>query len=76
MFERNVGGLDRTLRAVGAVLALVVAALAWQFDADSASLVAVLVAAGLGFNALTGFCWGNKLFGIDTCTPGESSTED
>jgi len=76
MFERNVGGLDRQLRAVGAGLSLVVALVAWQFDAQTASLVALLVAAGLGFNAVTGFCWGNKLLGIDTCSRARSSSEE
>jgi hypothetical protein len=68
MFEQNVGGRDRQLRAVGAVVALLGAVLAWSAGEQAIGLVALLVAAGLGFNAVTGFCWGNKLLGIDSCS--------
>lgn len=67
MIERNVGGWDRRLRAVGAVLALIVAAAATLRGRTALALVSGLVAVGLGVNAATGFCMGNKLLGIDTC---------
>jgi hypothetical protein len=75
MLERNVGGRDRQLRAGGALLALVGAGLAWGLNEQSLVLVGLFVALGLGFNAITGFCWGNKLLGIDSCSRPSSSEE-
>jgi hypothetical protein len=65
--ERNVGGVDRRLRAVGAVVALAVAAWALPTGRARVGVAAGLVGAGLLFNALTGFCGLNALLGIDTC---------
>lgn len=75
MLERNVGGRDRQLRAGGAIIALVGAGLAWGLNEHALGLVALFVAAGLGFNAVTGFCWGNWLLGIDSCSRPPSSEE-
>lgn len=67
MIERNVGGWDRRLRAGGAALALGLAAGAALRGLPTVALFAALVGAGLGFNAATGFCLGNKLLGVNTC---------
>lgn len=68
MVERNVGGWDRRLRGVGAVGALLAAG--WLATAGNAAgaTMAGVVAAGLGFNAVTGFCGANRLLGVDTCS--------
>lgn len=67
MVERNVGGWDRRLRGVGALVALGVAGVAGSQGLTTVALVAGVVAIGLAFNAVTGFCLGNKLLGVDTC---------
>lgn len=71
MIEKNVGGVDRTVRAVGAV-ALAVAGVAAVLGAlpllGWVGGVALLAgSAGLTFNVLTQRCLGNHLLGIDTC---------
>lgn len=67
MIEQNVGGLDRKLRAGGAVVALIGAVLLATQGATTIAFVAGVVGVGLGFNAVTGICLGNKLLGINTC---------
>lgn len=68
--ERNVGGLDRTLRGVGAVALLLVgfAAVA-VFGVPGLALagMAWLGAAGLAFNYVTGYCGVNAMLGRNTC---------
>lgn len=67
MFNRNVGGRDRQLRAIGAGVAFVAAVMLTLEGSTAAALVAGMVGAGLGVNAATGFCLGNKLLGVNTC---------
>lgn len=67
MIEQNVGGIDRKLRAVGAVVALIAAVVLATQGATTIALVAGLVGAGLGVNAVTGICLGNTLLGVNTC---------
>jgi hypothetical protein len=71
MLPKNVGGLDRKVRAVGAVVlaAVGVAALLGALPLLGwVGGVALLVgSAGLTFNVLTQRCLGNHLLGIDTC---------
>jgi hypothetical protein len=66
--RRNVGGIDRLVRAVLAVGLL--AAGGWALLAGQQLLAAVglLAGAGFAFNAATGFCVANHLLGIDTCS--------
>ena len=65
---RNVGGLDRKLRAVAGTL-FVVAGLALVADGSGTyGVVALAAGAGLLVNAATGFCAMNALFGVDTCS--------
>lgn len=65
---RNVGGIDRVARAATAVVFLAVGVLAVVVNQPTLAFGAVIVSAALGFNAVTGFCWMNALFGIDTCS--------
>lgn len=69
--DRNVGGIDRQLRGVGAVLLVAVGTAAVAVMGVPAGLalagMAYLGAAGLAFNYLTGFCGVNAMLGVDTC---------
>ncbi|MES3517789.1 MAG: DUF2892 domain-containing protein [Natronomonas sp.] len=69
MMERNVGGIDRKLRAVLGVILAVAGAAILSTDATDRNygLLAILASAGLLFNAVFGRCLGNRLLGIDTC---------
>jgi hypothetical protein len=64
--DRNVGGRDRLARAGIAGLALVVAAAAALAGRPALAAVALLAAAGAGFNAAVGWCGVNAALGIDT----------
>jgi hypothetical protein len=66
MFERNVGGVDRLVRALVAVVLTVVAVRALRSGNRSLGVVAVLGALGAGFNATTCFCGVNAVLGLDT----------
>jgi hypothetical protein len=63
---RNVGGRDRLVRALSAVVLTGLAiGLLWS-GRRAVALVAALGAAGLGFNAVTCFCGVNEALGVDT----------
>lgn len=64
--DPNVGGTDRLLRALGAVLLSISAVVALKRGARSKGLLAAVGALGLGFNATTCFCGLNAVLGIDT----------
>ena len=64
--DANVGGTDRLLRALGAVLLSIVAVRALTAGKRTSGLLAAVGAIGLGFNATTCFCGVNKTLGIDT----------
>jgi len=64
--DANVGGTDRLLRALGAVLLSIVAVRALTAGKRTSGLLAAVGAIGLGFNATTCFCGLNKTLGIDT----------
>ena len=64
--DANVGGTDRLLRGVGAVLLSIVAVRALTAGKRTSGLLAAVGAIGLGFNATTCFCGMNKTLGIDT----------
>ena len=66
--SRNVGGIDRLLRAGLAVLALVVGGWALLAGQQLVAGVGLLAGVGFGFNAVTQFCVANRLLGIDTCS--------
>jgi len=66
--ERNVGGIDRYARAVLAVVFLAIGAFALASSRPGLGLGALVASAGLGFNAVTGFCGVNALLGVDTCS--------
>jgi hypothetical protein len=66
--RRNVGGLDRKLRAAGGLALLAVAAWAALGTRPTLAAVAGLGALGLLFNAVTGFCGLNALLGVNTCS--------
>jgi len=65
---RNVGGIDRIVRAILAVGLLGVGG--WGLFAGETAIGAVglLAGAGLAFNAVTQFCVANHLLGVDTCS--------
>jgi hypothetical protein len=67
-FERNVGGIDRYARAVLALVFLGIGAFALASSRPGLGLGALVASAGLGFNALTGFCGINAVLGVDTCS--------
>lgn len=71
--ERNVGGRDRLVRAVLAVLLTVVAVRALRRGKRTTGLVAGVGALGLGFNATACFCGLNRLLGIDTAESAASA---
>jgi len=64
--DSNVGGIDRLLRALGAVLLSIVAVRALIAGQRSKGLLAGIGAVGLGFNATTCVCGLNAALGIDT----------
>ncbi|WP_247729605.1 YgaP family membrane protein [Halovivax limisalsi] len=64
--DRNVGGLDRIVRGVVGIWLLVVAVAALAVGARGRATIAAVAGAGLCWNALTRFCGGNYLLGIDT----------
>lgn len=66
MPERNVGGVDRLVRALLAVVLTVVAVSALRSGRRSLGLLVLLGALGAGFNAATCFCGLNATLGIDT----------
>ncbi|RQH01918.1 YgaP family membrane protein [Natrarchaeobius oligotrophus] len=64
--HRNVGGLDRIVRGVLGIWLLVVAFAAYHDDERERAAIAGVAGLGLLQNALTRFCGGNYLLGIDT----------
>ena len=64
--DQNVGGTDRLLRAVLAVVLSIVAVSALRKRRPVILLVASAGALGLGFNATTCFCGLNQALGVDT----------
>jgi len=67
-FESNVGGRDRLVRAVLAVLLTVVAIRSLRGGNRAVGLLAGMGALGLGFNAVTCFCGVNRVLGVDTAS--------
>ena len=67
-FTKNVGGLDRVVRAVLGVGLLVVTLRSLTGGRRSTALVAAIGAAGLLFNATTQFCGMNAVLGLNTCS--------
>jgi hypothetical protein len=66
MVEKNVGGRDRLVRALLAVVLTVVALSTLGNGKKKAGLLAGVGALALGFNATTRFCGLNETLGIDT----------
>jgi len=64
--DKNVGGMDRLLRAVLAAVLSVVAVRALTGGKRKTGLLAGAAALGLGFNAVTCFCGVNEALGLDT----------
>ena len=62
----NVGGRDRLVRAVLAVVSTLVAVRALRSGRGVVGLVAAAGALGFGFNAVTCFCGVNRVLGVDT----------
>lgn len=73
MVEKNVGGTDRIVRALLAVVLTVVAVSALRKGERRSGLLAGVGALAFGFNATTCFCGGNALLGRDTTGDEESS---
>ncbi|AGB33191.1 hypothetical protein C488_16527 [Natrinema pellirubrum DSM 15624] len=68
MVDQNVGGRDRLVRALLAVVLTLVAATTLRNGKRKTGLLALVGALGLGFNATTCFCGLNEALGIDTTT--------
>lgn len=68
MAETNVGGRDRLVRAVLAVLLTVITLRALKNGKRKTGLLTLVAALGFGFNATTCFCGLNRTLGIDTTT--------
>ncbi|RXK50224.1 YgaP-like transmembrane domain [Halorientalis pallida] len=66
MVDTNVGGIDRTGRAVLAVVLTVVAVATLREGNRTTGLLAGIGALAFGFNATTCFCGLNAALGIDT----------
>lgn len=66
MLDRNVGGRDRLVRAALAVCFALVAAAALLDGRRGLGVVALLAAAGTGFNAVVCWCGVNAALGLDT----------
>jgi hypothetical protein len=66
--DSNVGGRDRIVRAVLAVVLSVVGVQKLRNGNRTVGLLAVVGALGFGFNASTSFCGLNAALGIDTTT--------
>ncbi|MDY6817823.1 MAG: DUF2892 domain-containing protein [Halobacteriales archaeon] len=62
----NVGGRDRLLRGVLAVVFTVLAISAFRNGKRARGLLVGLAAMGFGFNVVTQFCGLNRALGIDT----------
>jgi len=66
MAEKNVGGRDRLVRSLLAVVLSIVAVSTFRKGKRKTGLLALVGALGFGFNATTCFCGLNKALGIDT----------
>lgn len=66
MVSKNVGGRDRLVRALLAVVLTLVTVRSLRSGKRKSGLLAVVGALGLGFNATTCFCGLNKTLGVDT----------
>ncbi len=73
METKNVGGRDRTLRAVLAVVLAIAALVAFNQGNRAGGALAGVGAIGLAINALTCFCGLNAALGIDTTSNADSS---
>ena len=65
---RNVGGVDRAVRGVLAVVFLFVALVAVRRGSRGVAVISAVMSLGLGANAILCFCTLNRLLGIDTTT--------
>jgi hypothetical protein len=74
--KTNVGGKDRLIRAIGAVLLTITAVRALRAGRQSTGALAALGAIGLGFNATVCFCGLNAALGIDTTSDTPDTTEN
>ena len=75
MIPKNVGGLDRLVRAVvGVALAAagIAGGLGYLPFGDLSGAVLTAVGAGLLFSAVTGRCVANRLLGVNTCRRSEA----
>jgi len=65
-FERNVGGRDRLIRGLLAVVSVLIAVRALRRGDSKRGVAAAVFALGFGFNAAVCFCGTNQLLGVDT----------
>ncbi len=73
--KRNVGGLDRIVRGVLGIWLVVVGVAAYSEGKRGRAAIAAVAGLGLLQNALTCFCGGNLLLGIDTTSEESRSLE-
>ncbi|PSP60397.1 DUF2892 domain-containing protein [Halobacteriales archaeon QH_7_66_37] len=67
-FQRNVGGIDRIARTILAVVFLGIGVLVFTDGRQALGAGALIAGAGLGFNAVSGFCGLNAMLGVNTCS--------
>ena len=67
-FQRNVGGIDRIARTILAVVFLGIGVLVFTDGRQALGAGVLIAGAGLGFNAVSGFCGLNAMLGVNTCT--------
>lgn len=66
MVDKNVGGRDRLVRSLLAVVLTVVAVSTLKKGKHKTGVLALVGALGFGFNSTTCFCGVNKTLGMDT----------
>ena len=66
MVDKNVGGRDRLVRLLLAVVLTIVAISTLKKGKRKTGALALVGALGFGFNATTCFCGLNKALGMDT----------
>ncbi|QIB75089.1 DUF2892 domain-containing protein [Halogeometricum borinquense] len=74
--RQNVGESDRILRGVLGVWLVAVAVSALRVGRRTTAALTGLAGLGLLQNAATGFCGGNRLFGIDTTRSDEVADDE
>lgn len=74
--RQNIGNSDRVLRGTIGIWLVVVAVSALRVGRRTTAAIAGVAGIGLLQNALTGFCGGNWLLGLDTSNGNDVGSEE